>query len=55
MMLNLSCCLMPYLFLLNPQHMIADAVRMIRHCQSDQPGESLQLWISVVTEIIYSS
>lgn len=36
--------------------MIADAVRMIRHCQSDQPGESLHLWvISVVTEIMYSS
>lgn len=32
--------------------MIADAVRMIRHCQSDQPGESLHLWvISVPTGI----
>lgn len=36
--------------------MIADAVRMIRHCQSDQPGESLHLWgISVLNETIYSS
>lgn len=25
--------------LLNQQHMIADTVRMIRHCQSEQPGE----------------
>lgn len=33
--------------------MIADAVRMIRHCQSDQPGESLHL--CVISEIIYSS
>lgn len=39
---TLNCCLMPYLFLWNPQHMIADAVRMIRHCQSEQPGQSLQ-------------
>lgn len=36
--------------------MIADAVRMIRHCQSDQPGESLCFWgISVVTEVLKSS
>ena len=29
--------------LLNQQHMIADTVRMIRHCQSDQPGEFFSL------------
>ncbi len=29
--------------LVNQQHMIADTVRMIRHCQSDQPGESSHL------------
>lgn len=27
--------------LLNQQHMIADTVRMIRHCQSDQPGNEV--------------
>lgn len=37
--------------LLNQQHMIADTVRMIRHCQSDQPGESSPFWVNSVERL----
>lgn len=33
---------------LNQQHMIADTVRMIRHCQSDQPGESYTVACKII-------
>lgn len=43
-----SVTLMPTCLLLNQQHMIADTVRMIRHCQSEQPGGCSHSWIELM-------